>query len=257
MHSAKPRIGVIGAGTIGRAIVEYLAQSGLAEVDYILVSDARKPRAFDIGGALLLDDSAAALARPVDLVVEAALAQNVKDMAPLALAHSDFMAFSCTALADPVTEAAIQAACAASGRSFHVPHGAILGLDGIADGRDLIDSVTITTRKSGKSLGIAEESAGMIFDGSTREICAAFPRNVNVHAAVALAGIGFDRTVSRLVAVPGQAENLHRIEVTGQGFAWAIEAASVSLGGVTGAFTPLSAIGSLKRVLDRRGLKIV
>lgn len=248
------RIGIIGAGTIGKAIFSYVQSSGVAEVDYLLVSDAKKPRDFDIGGSLILDDAGAALARKADLVIEAAMAENVRTMAPAALQHSDFCAFSCTALADPATEAAIQSAAAASGRSFYVPHGAVLALDGIRDGRDLIDSVVITTTKSGKSLGLPEDSEGVVFDGSTRQVCARFPRNVNVHAAIALAGIGFDRTTSRVIAQPGLKDNIHRIEIAGQGFTWAIDAASQSLGGVTGAYTPLSAIGSVRRILDRRGI---
>ena len=250
------RVGIIGAGTIGKAVFTYLQSSGAAEVDYLLVADARRKRDFDTGNTLLLDDEQTALARKVDLVVEAAMAANVRSMAPAALKDSDFCAFSCTALADAPTEAAIMAACAASGRSFYVPHGAVLGLDGIRDGRDLIDSVTITTTKSGKSMGLEEEAEGVVFDGVTRDVCARFPRNVNVHAAIAMAGIGFDRTRSRVVARPGLKDNIHRIEVKGEGFEWAIDAVSPSLGGVTGAYTPLSAVGSLERILGRRGMVV-
>ncbi|TKT78214.1 aspartate dehydrogenase domain-containing protein [Aquamicrobium sp. LC103] len=252
------RVGIIGAGTIGKAIFAYLQSSGVAEVDYLLVSDAKKTRDFDRGGSLILDDADEALARRVDLLIEAAMADNVRTMAPIALKDSDFCGFSCTALADAATEAAILSACAASGRSFFVPHGAVLALDGIRDGRDLIESVTITTTKSGKSLGLPDEhSEGVVFEGSTRDVCARFPRNVNVHAAVALAGIGFDRTRSRVIAQPGLKENIHHIEVRGRGFNWSIDASSYSLGGVTGAYTPLSAVGSLKRILDRKGIVVV
>lgn len=252
------RIGIIGAGTIGKAIFAYVQSSGVAEVDYLLVSNAKKTRDFDTSESLILDDADAALERKVDLVVEAAMADNVRTMAPAALKDSDFCGFSCTALADPATEAAILSACSASGRSFYVPHGAVLALDGIRDGRDLIDSVTITTTKSGKSLGLPDEDRdGVVFDGSARDVCARFPRNVNVHAAVALAGIGFDRTRSCVIARPGLKENIHRIEVVGQGFNWSIDASSHSLGGVTGAYTPLSAVGSLKRILSRGGIVAV
>lgn len=257
MGNGKTRVGIVGAGTIGQAILTHLRATGLAEVDYILVSDAARPRAFQAGDSLVLDDVDAALERPVDLVIEAAVAGTVQRMAPQMLRRADFCAFSCTAMADPATEAAVRAACAASGRSFYIPHGAVLALDGIADGRSLIDSITITTTKSGKSLGLDPATEGPVFDGPTREICARFPRNVNVHAAVALAGVGFDRTQSRLIAVPGLAENLHCIEVRGQGFAWGIDVSSTSLGGVTGAYTPLSAIGSVTRILNRGGVAIV
>lgn len=251
------RIGIIGAGAIGKALFSYVQSSGLAEIDYVLVSDAGKTRDFDLGPALMLDDVEAALARKVDLVIEAAMTDNVRAMAPRALRDSDFCAFSCTALADRATEDAIRAASAQSGRSYYVPHGAVLGLDGISDGRELIETVTITTTKSGQSMGLATDAEGVVFDGSTRDVCSRFPRNVNVHAALALAGIGFDRTRSRVIAQPGLKDNIHRIEISGQGFDWGLDVSSRSLGGVTGAYTPLSAVGSIKRILDRRGLVIV
>ena len=251
------RVGIIGAGTIGKALFAYVQSSGVATVDYLLVSDAGKKRDFDTGSAQILDDVETALARKVDLVIEAAMAGNVRDMAPRALLDSDFCAFSCTALADKATEDAVRAACAQSGRSFYVPHGAVLGLDGISDGRDLIESVTITTTKSGQSMGLAADAEGVVFEGSTREVCARFPRNVNVHAALALAGIGFDRTRSRVIAQPGLKDNIHRIEIAGQGFDWGLDVSSRSLGGVTGAYTPMSAVGSVKRILDRSGVVII
>ena len=77
-----------------------------------------------------------------------------------------------------------------------------------------------TTTKSPKSLGLDPakfHEPVVVFSGTTREACAAFPRNVNVHAAVALAGIGFDRTRSRIVADPSVSTNAHVISVTGEG----------------------------------------
>lgn len=42
MRNVKKRVGVIGAGTIGKAIIAYLRTSEIAEIDYILVRDAQK-----------------------------------------------------------------------------------------------------------------------------------------------------------------------------------------------------------------------
>ena len=65
--------------------------------------------------------------------------------------------------------------------------------------------------------------------------------------------------VVRLPIRDGQADcaNLQRIELTGQGLAWTIDASSPSLGGVTGAYTPQSATGSVDRILGQRGICIV
>lgn len=257
MRGVKKRVGVIGAGTIGKAVISHLQETDLAEIDYVLVRDARKLRDVRLADGVILDNAEAALSRRVDLVIEAAIPDTVKTMAPLILRNSDFCAFSCTALADAEIEAAVRTAMSHSGRSLFIPHGAVLGLDGIADGRSLIGDITITTTKSGTSLGLDADVDGMVFDGPTRDACRRFPRNVNVHAAIAMAGIGFDRTRSRIVAVPGFKRNMHRIEVKGECFAWTIEASSPSLGGVTGAYTPLSAVGSVRRILNCDALVLV
>jgi aspartate dehydrogenase len=55
----------------------------------------------------------------------------------------------------------------------------------------------------------------LIFEGTAREACRGFPSNVNVSAALSLAGVGPDKTRVRIVAVPGGAFNQHRIEARG------------------------------------------
>ena len=56
-----------------------------------------------------------------------------------------------------------------------------------------------------------------MFSGSAREACRGFPANVNVMAAVSLAGIGPDQTRARIIlAVPGLARNCHDIDVEGE-----------------------------------------
>ncbi|WP_349237292.1 aspartate dehydrogenase domain-containing protein [Bosea sp. ASV33] len=134
------------------------------------------------------------------------------------------------------------------GTRLLVPHGAVLALDGLSGGRDAIDQVIVTTTKNGASLGTDASARGVLFEGSTRETCARFPRNVNVHAALAIAGIGFDRTRSVVVADPDKRQMRHRIQVFGQGFEWDIWVRSTALGGVSGAYTPKSAVGSIQRI---------
>lgn len=253
-----PRVGIIGFGTIGVAIATDLTVSRAADIAFVAtrrapVSDRR------LG---LAEETFVGLEEPlpldgVDLVIEAATPEAVAQWAPQVLVITDFCAFSCTAMAEEATERAVMQATRGSGRRFYVPHGAVLALDGIADGRSLIDDILLTTTKSGKSLGLDPDASGVVFDGNAREACRRFPRNVNVHAAVALAGVGFDRTRSRIVAVPGQLDNVHRLEVTGQGFDWDLKVASRSLGGVTGAYTPLSAAGSVRRILGGGGVVVV
>ena len=75
-----------------------------------------------------------------------------------------------------------------------------------------------------------------LYDGPTRGICPLFPRNVNSHAAVALAGLGFDRTRSVLIADPSLDVSVIEVLARGQGAEVRIERSN-QLKGVTGVFT--------------------
>jgi aspartate dehydrogenase len=110
-----------------------------------------------------------------------------------------------------------------------VASGAIAGLDGVRGAVvGQVDSVTLTTRKPPKGLagapylvdhGIDLDSLTkdtVVFDGTAREACRGFPTNVNVSAALSLAGVGPDRTRVQIIAVPGGTFNQHRIEVRGE-----------------------------------------
>lgn len=250
------KIGIIGAGVIGKAILADVLATGFAEVEYVAFSSEHDAPDLGSYNGTVLTDVDEALARPVDLLIEAAVPEVLARVAPVALRWGNVCGFSCAALAAPDIEDAVRKAASSSGNLFFVPHGAALALDGLADGRQVIEAVSVTTTKSGKSLGLAHDIEGVIFEGSARHACGMFPRNVNVHAAVALAGIGFDRTTSRVVAVPGQTAMEHRLEVSGPGFAWDIRISSQSLGGVTGTYTPRSAIGSVRRILAHDGLTV-
>jgi len=243
-------IGVIGAGVIGGAISAYLSSLADLHLSFILV----KAGFDDINVPLsmrryITSDAVSALETSPELIIEAASPGVLTELGPQILETSDLCAFSCTALADAALEKQFHDIRLKSRKRLHIPHGAILALDGILDGKDFLEEVAITTIKSGSSLGVAAESEGIIFDGSAREACLRFPRNVNVHAAVALAGIGFDRTHSIIIANPATKDMCHQIRVSGQGFTWNIEVSSRSLGGVSGSYTPKSAVGSIQRLL--------
>jgi Aspartate dehydrogenase, C-terminal len=96
-----------------------------------------------------------------------------------------------------------------------VPSGALFGLDAVtaaAEGR--IHSVRLITRKPPRSLmgapylaanSISVEGLNapkLVFRGTARDAAAGFPANVNVAAALALAGIGPDRTMAEIWAAP-------------------------------------------------------
>jgi len=55
-----------------------------------------------------------------------------------------------------------------------------------------------------------------LFSGSARDAVRGFPANLNVSAAVSLAGLGPDKTQVKILAVPVLERNCHDIEVVGE-----------------------------------------
>ncbi len=244
------RIGLAGFGFIGRFIYDRLADSKEIKVAAVWNRNPAKivgvepdiicPRLEDLG------------ARDLDLVVEAAHPQVVRELWPHLTSGADLMIASMTTLADQDFRRRMQVEAQQRKIKVFLPHGAVLGLDGLRDGRDLLESVSITTTKHPRNLGLTQstsEEPQVMFDGPTQEACRLFPRNVNVHAVIALAGIGFEATRSKIVADPSIDKMRHRIEVRGRGLSWNLEVESFSAGQVTGSYTPESLYQSIRGVL--------
>jgi aspartate dehydrogenase len=116
---------------------------------------------------------------------------------------------------------------AEKGRSrLTVPAGAVGGLDALRAARlGGLDEVCYTGRKpplawtgtpaeAGRNLALLV-SQEPVFNGNASEAVRLFPKNANVTAAVAMAGIGFDRTRVTLIADPAIVHNQHEIEAEG------------------------------------------
>jgi aspartate dehydrogenase len=147
-----------------------------------------------------------------------------------------------------------------TGARILVPTGALIGLDAVrAAAEGSIRSVTMITRKPPGGLegapylaarGISLKginTARKVFDGSAREGARGFPENVNVAAALSLAGIGPDRTRLEIWADPALDRNTHRIEVDADTarFSMAIENVP-SVNPKTGRIVALSAVAALR-----------
>lgn len=240
------KIGFLGCGKIGRAILEDVIRQGLHTPSF--VQDPALDGADGIPCPVVRERDDALLAQ-TDLVIECAVASVLKAEAPEILKHSDLLLFSVTAFADQAFYDLVVETCKQHGTHVYLPHGAIVGVDGIADASELLHEVTVETVKPPKALGRTDTERTVLYDGSTRGACAAYPRNVNVHACLAMAGVGFDKMHSRIISDPDTTENTHHIVATGDGFRFDMTISSFSTSGVTGAYTPGSACGSVRRVI--------
>jgi aspartate dehydrogenase len=152
-----------------------------------------------------------------------------------------------------------------TGARIIVPTGALLGLDAVraaAEGR--IDSITIETRKPPSGLmgapylekhGIDMMDVTMplrVFAGNARDAALGFPANVNVAAALALAGIGPVRTKVEIWADPGLTRNVHIITVEAEAarFTMRIENVPSEDNPKTGKITPLSMLACLRGLVS-------
>jgi aspartate dehydrogenase len=254
------RVGIVGLGAIGQPLCRALDQGipGVALVG-ATARDRAKGEAFlkslsrpapFLGMAALIDAS--------DVVVEASTQAHLEAFAPEVLdAGKDLVVLSCGVLLrhkDWVDRAA------ARGCRIHVPSGAIVGLDGIKGARaGTVTGVTLEMRKPPRGLAgapyiqerkidleaIREET--LIFDGPATEACPAFPANVNILAALSLAGIGPELTRLKLYAVPGLTRNTHRVTAEGEFGRFSIEIANVpSENPRTGKLSYLSTIALLR-----------
>ena len=248
------KIAFLGGGKIGRSMMKHVQENGKAEIAFVYDPFLKEA---DINGIPVVAEATDEMLEGLDLVVECANADVVAQFIVKALRYTNFMPFSMTAFRDDDLRAQAEAAAKEHNHMIYLPHGAILGLDGIFDGRSELTEVTIETIKSPASLGRTDTECTVVYEGPTRKAAELYPRNVNVHAAIALAGIGFDRTHSKIIADPAVHTNTHLIHLVGKGIEFAIQVSSFSEGGVTGKYTPLSACGSLDRVLGGAGFQFV
>ncbi len=199
------------------------------------------------------------LAAHGDIVVECAPASVFAEIAEPALkAGRIFMPLSIGQL---LFHPEFEELARAHGARIIAPTGALLGLDAVrAAAEGTIESVTMVTRKPPRGLAGAPyleqkrisleglDGPLKIFDGTAREGARGFPANVNVAAALSLAGIGPDRTRLEIWADPTVTRNTHtiRVEADSVRFEMKIENVPSEENPRTGKLTALSVIAALR-----------
>lgn len=262
MTPAAPlRIAVAGLGAVGMAVARALAAGVpgcvLAVASARDLDAARARLGFAPGVALL---PIAELADHADLVVECAPAALLPEIvSPFLDAGRTAVVLSAAAL---LARPELIERAERSGGRIVVPSGALGGLDALsAAAEGEIRSVTLVTAKPVAGLAGAPYLAAQgielgslaeplrVFAGSARAAAAAFPANVNVAAALALAGIGPDRTEVEVWADPSLARNRHTVRVVSDSAEFTLTIENLpSENPKTSRITALSVIAALRRL---------
>jgi aspartate dehydrogenase len=256
------RVAIAGLGTIGRTLARKLADGVPGLILACAASrDRGKARAWldreRINCPLVELD---ALPAHADLAVECAPASVLEQICrPMLEAGKRVVVLSAGAL---LPRPELIELAKAKGGQIIVPTGALLGLDAVtAAAEGEIYSVRMITRKPPRGLvgapyltsnGISVEGLNApkkVFDGSARDAAAGFPANVNVAAALSLAGIGPDRTTIEIWADPTIDRNCHTIEVDSDSSRFSLSIENIpSENPKTGRITALSVLAALRKL---------
>lgn len=220
---------LIGFGAMGRTVHAALASNSRARVEFILETpQACAALQRELDPAINIVHSLESLPVLPDLALECAGHEAVVKFVPDILGKGvDTIIASVGALAEPGLPERLEAAAIAGHAQLILVPGAIAGIDALsAASIRPLEAVTYTGRKPPQGwLGTpAEErvdlralrTAAVIFEGNAREAARLYPKNANVAAMVALAGIGMERTRVSLIADPEVTRNTHTVHATGE-----------------------------------------
>jgi aspartate dehydrogenase len=222
------KVGLVGCGNIGADLCIAL-QKGDIPAEVVALTDVDENRAKVLKRTFQLEADICDLrenARKSDYLVECAAPDAVANVVEAALEY--FRGCLIMSVGGLMQSPELYAKAKQVGIQVRVPSGALCGLDGIRSAMEAgLHSVTLTTRKPPKGFegaphivenGIdldAITEPTVIFDGFAVDAVKAFPKNVNVAAALSLAGIGPRETRVRVIADPRATENSHEVVAEG------------------------------------------
>ena len=255
-------IGIIGCGAIGTEICRALGADGFK--GKLLLMDRHPDRAQHLADTTPAASSVSLfdIIDQADLVVECASMQAARDIALSVLTKgTDLMLLSIGALVDADFRRQVYEAARTHGCRLYIPSGAIGSIDALlAASQGTINRVTLTTTKPSAGLETAPyvirnatdlSRPALIFEGTADEAIQGFPQNINVSATLALAGVGFDRTIVRIEVDPTLTRNVHVVEVDGDFGRLTARFDNVPTENErTSKLAAYSAVASLKKMMD-------
>lgn len=224
------KISLVGCGAIGTVLAQALTRGRIPGGRLFSVTDIEPARSRNLRqeikarpAILALKDAAAR----GDILVEAAGAGALPSIAEAALARGKDLL--CLSVGGLLMHPEIQGKFQRAGLGLHFPSGAVAGLDALkaAAAGGGLKKVSLVTRKPPRGLagapyvvkrkirleGLAQPL--VIFRGNALQAVKNFPENINVAAAVSLAGVGPKQTRVEIVADPALQRNTHTLMAEG------------------------------------------
>ena len=227
-QTAEYTLGIAGLGAIGLRVAKAVDRGAVPGIRLTAVSARDHARAQSRLAGLSRMPAVVTLgelAGLADIIVECAPAKGFAEVAGPAVEQGRILIpLSVGAF---LSHMDLVERARATGARIIVPTGALIGLDTVramAEGE--ITRVVLETRKPPGGLAgaphLVENSIDIsnlseplrVFHGSAREAALGFPANVNVAAALALAGIGPDRTEVTVWADPGVDRNIQTVTIS-------------------------------------------
>lgn len=230
-------LGVIGSGAIAAPMLDALARNIAQPIERLSILtlpqalDGARELANRCGARIarrtdIFTDGEAFLAEPFDFVVECAGHAAVKAYAAKVLANGvDLLVVSIGALTDDALRNSLEAAAKSAGSRLVLCSGAIGGIDLLSAARlSGIEHITYSSRKPPRAWkGTPAEklidldkvtSETVFYEGTARAAARDYPQNANSAATIAIASVGLDNTMVRLIADPAAPGNVHEFQMS-------------------------------------------
>ena len=222
------RLAMIGLGAIGSSVLEALRDGTLTGIDCPVIL-VKNPRPFKTDDTLpvFTHDPELFFRFQVDAVLEVAGHAAVQAYGQRVLENgADLLVTSVGAFTDEDLLKRCIATAKAQRCRLILPSAGIGALDILAAGAiGGLETVILTVRKDPSAwrgtladqqhdLGNLREAV-TLYEGPVRGGAAAYPQNVNIAAAVALAGLGLDDTTLRIIADPTISNHVVEVEAHG------------------------------------------
>ena len=220
---------LIGYGPIASYVRDHLPTDSGVKIAAVLCRPGREDtaRAFGRADVMIATDVSDLPTDQLDLAIDCAGHGGLTDHGVALLqAGVKVLSLSVGAMADPDLAQRLEAAAQKGKTQLEFATGAIGGIDALSSAKiGGLSQVRYVARKP--PLGWAGTPAETVMDlatitkptehfrGPAREAALRYPKNANVAAMVALAGLGLDATEAVLIADPTAKGNHHAIEASG------------------------------------------